>query len=66
MTTWHTELSDDLRDEIIIATTSADLCCPEAVCDALMAVAEQDGDWRAELARAVANDAVERRALDID
>jgi hypothetical protein len=48
------------RDEIVDAVTSADLCSPEQVCDAVLAVANAGGDWRAELAKAVANDAAER------
>ena len=59
-------INETLRDEIVEAVTAADVCCPEAVCDAVLAVAAAGGDWRAELARAQANDAAERRALGID
>jgi hypothetical protein len=47
------------RDEIQAALEAADLCSPEQVGDALLAVANAGGDWRAELAKAIANDSVE-------
>ena len=59
-------ISDDLREEITQAIQDADVCCEEAVCDACLAVASAGGDWRAELAKAKANDASERKALGID
>ena len=53
-------------DEIVAAVLEADLCCPEQVCDAVLAVANAGGDWRVELAKAVANDADECIALGIE
>jgi hypothetical protein len=46
-------------DEIVNAVLEADLCSPEQVCDAVLAVANAGGDWRVELAKAIANDAAE-------
>lgn len=54
------------REEIIEAVTAAGLCCEAAVCDAVLDVAKQGGDWRAELDRAIAADAVESKAMGID
>ena len=53
--------SESLNDEIVNAVLEADLCCPEQVCDFVLAVANAGGDWRAELAKAVANDAAEAK-----
>ena len=58
--------TDSLREEISAAVEAADVCCPEQVCDACIAVAKDGGDWRAELTRAKTNDPSERRALGID
>ena len=52
--------AETTREEIIDAVTAADLCSPEQVCDAVLAVANAGGDWQAELDRAVAGDAAER------
>ena len=52
-------INETTREEIIDAVTEADLCSPEQVCDVVLAVANAGGDWRAELAKAVANDAAE-------
>lgn len=60
------EISDELRDEISDAVLAADVCCEETVFDACLAVAKFGGDWRAELAKAKANDASERKALQIN
>ena len=49
------------NEEIIDAVIAADLCCPEQVCDGVLAVANAGGDWRVELAKAVANDAAEAK-----
>jgi len=46
-------------DAIIDAVLEADLCSPEQVCDAVLAVANAGGDWRVELDKAIANDAAE-------
>ena len=59
-------MNDDLRNEIIEAVEAADVCCPEQVCDMVLAVAERGEDWQAELARAKAADGGERNALGID
>jgi hypothetical protein len=56
---------DESRDQVIEAVEAADVCFPEQVTDAALAIWESGGDWRAELARVVANDPAERRALDI-
>ena len=55
------------NDEILdaVAVIAADLCYPEQVCDAVVAVANAGGDWRAELAKAVANDAAEAKSLGL-
>jgi hypothetical protein len=58
--------SDELREKISDAVLAADVCCEEAVCDACLAVAKFGGDWRAELAKAKANDSAERKALRIN
>ena len=58
--TWTITVPDETREEIIDAVTTADLCSPEQVCDAVLAAANAGGDWQAELAKAVANDAAER------
>jgi hypothetical protein len=50
---------DAWKDEIIDAVMKADLCSSEQVCDAVLAVANAGGDWRVELAKAIANDAAE-------
>lgn len=60
------DISDDLHEEIVEAVLDATLCCEESVCDACLAVAKTGGDWRAELAKAKANDAAERKALGIN
>lgn len=59
-------VGDDLRSEIAEAVEAAGVCCPEQVCDACIAVAAEDGCWRAELAKAIASDAAERKALGIN
>ena len=46
-------------DEIVNAVLAADLWGPVEVCDAVLAVANAGGDWRAELAKAIENDANE-------
>jgi len=51
--------NETTREEIIDAVTAADLCSPEQVCDAVLAVANAGGDWRVELAKAIARDAAE-------
>ena len=51
--------TETTREEIIDAVTAADLCSPEQVCDAVLAVSNAGGDWKAELAHAIANDAAE-------
>jgi hypothetical protein len=57
---WRINVTIDVtREEILDAVTAADLCSPEQVCDVVLAVANAGGDWRAELAKAVANDAAE-------
>jgi hypothetical protein len=56
----------DLINEISAAVEAADVCCPEQVSDACLAIAKDGGDWKAELARAKANDADERKALGIE
>ena len=60
------EISESVRNEIIAAVEAADLCCPSQVIDVLIDRAERGEDWRAELARVVANDPAERRRLGID
>lgn len=57
--------NDYNRDEIVEAVEDSGVCCPETVCDAVLAVAETGGDWRAELAKAVARDLSESRGLTI-
>lgn len=59
-------MTTTLLAEVSAAVEASDVCCPEQVTDALMAIAERGGDWRAELARAVERDPAERRALGID
>ena len=59
----RTMTTETTREEIIDAVIAADLCSPEQVCDAVLVVANAGGDWRAELARAVANDAAEMASL---
>lgn len=59
-------VGDDLRDEIAEAVEAAGVCCPEQVADACLAVAANEGCWQAELAKAIANDASERKALQIN
>ena len=59
-------INETTREEIIDAVTAADLCSPEIVCDAVLAVANAGGDWRAELAKAVANDAAECDAIGVE
>lgn len=59
-------MNDDLRNEIIEAVESADVCCPEQVCDMVLAAAQRGDDWQAELAKAKASDANERKALGVD
>jgi len=54
------------REEILDALTAADLCCPDIVGDAVLAVANAGGDWRVELAKAVANDAAECDAIGVE
>lgn len=56
----------DLLDQVSDAVESSGVCCPEQVVDAVYAIAQAGGDWKAELAKAVANDASERKALGID
>jgi hypothetical protein len=53
-------------DEIVNAVLEADLCSPEIVCDAVLAVANAGGDWRAELAKAIASDAAECVAIGVE
>ena len=53
-------------EEIVNAVLEADLCSPEQVCDAVLAVANAGGDWRVELARAVANDSAECDAIGVE
>ena len=48
------------------AVEAAGVSCAEQVCDALIALATRGGDWRAELAGAVARDGAERRRLRIE
>jgi hypothetical protein len=59
-------ISDQLREEIVAAVSAADVCCEEQVCDAFLAVAQAGGDWKAEIAKAKANDAAERKVLGIN
>jgi hypothetical protein len=59
------DLTEETRDEIVAAVEAADVCCPEQVCDMVLSVAKVGGDWKAELAKAKANDADERKALGI-
>lgn len=63
MTTNENKLTEEARREIVAAVVAADLCCSEAVCDAVLAVAEAGGDWKAELAGAIARDAAELARL---
>lgn len=56
---------DSLREEIADAVEASDVCCPEQVTDAVLAVAVAGGDWQAELAGAVERDSSERRSLGI-
>ena len=60
------DISDELREEITDAVLAADVCCEESVCDACIAVAKSGGDWRAELAKAIANDSAERKTLGVN
>lgn len=50
------ELTVDQRTEIIAAVEASGVSCPEQVCDWVLDAAEKGNDWRAELAKAVAND----------
>lgn len=59
------DLPEQTRDEIVAAVEAADVCCPEQVCDTVLSVAQSGGDWKAELAKAKANDADERKALGV-
>ena len=59
-------MNDDLRNEIIEAVEAADVCCPEQVCDIVLAAAERGEDWQAALAKAKDVDASERKSLGID
>lgn len=60
-----TQLTESDRADLVAAVTRANLCCPEAVCDAVLAAAERDGveAGRVELRRAKANDAAETARL---
>ena len=59
-------MTTEQRDEIVAAVESADLCCPEFVCDAVLRIAEDCGDWQAELDLAIENDAEESEFLGIE
>ena len=66
-TLWDSEMTDDeLISEIAEAVEAADVCAPEQVADMCMIAAKEGRDWRAELARAKANDADERKTMGID
>ena len=66
-TLWDSEeIDEDLRSEIAAAVESADVCCPDQVCDGCIEAVKNGLDWKSELAKAVANDASERKALGID
>lgn len=59
-------MNDELRDELIALVEAADLCCPEAVCDAVLAAGEISRAAAIdELNRAKANDASARKSLGI-
>lgn len=58
-------LTEESRRQIVAEVTAADLCCQEVVCDAVLAVAENGGDWRAELRGAIERDAAESRRLGV-
>ena len=58
--------TQETREEILTAVEAADVCCPEQVCDVVLAAAESGRDWKAELAQAIANDASERKTLGIE
>ena len=59
-------MTDKERSVVVEAVVAADLCCPEQVCDMVLAVADGGGDWRAELARAVVADVTERRVIGLE
>lgn len=51
-----TKLSEELRAEIVAAIEAADLESPEQVSDWVLDAAENGGDWKAELDKAIATD----------
>jgi hypothetical protein len=51
------EITEELRAEIVAAVEAAGLTNPEQVCDWVLDAARRGENWRAELARAVANEA---------
>lgn len=54
------------REEVVAAVEAASLCCPEQVCDAVLAVWENGGDWQDELAKAIRNDKECAKGLGIE
>lgn len=61
-------MTAELRAELIAAVETADVCCPEQVCDAVIAAGETGGRGAAlaELERAKSQDAAERRAISVE
>jgi hypothetical protein len=55
----------ETRQDVVQAVVAANLCCPEQVCDAVLGVWEAGGDWRAELAQAIKNDADVAKQLGV-
>lgn len=51
-----TKLSEELRAKIVAAIEASDLESPEQVADWVLDAAENGGDWKAELAKAIATD----------
>jgi hypothetical protein len=60
-----TMISEELRNEIVEAVATADVCCEEQVCDMVLAAAGRGDDWQAVLAECKDRDAVERQSLGV-
>lgn len=65
MDTWG-KPAGETRQDVVEAVEAANLCCPVDVCDAVLGVWESGGDWRAELAEAVKNDAVVAKQIGLE
>jgi hypothetical protein len=57
---------EEARQEIIAIVEEANVCCPEQVCDAVLAAWKNGENWNAVLAEAVANDAKVAKQLGVE